>query len=326
MRDLGKGKNKYIKREKFDFWKFTKYLIVVFNFIGSLSSIVGLVYTISGTSISKLSVWVWIIAVIIFVCAFSASVLFLLSEKYDSWRECVKYASGLHKILHCLRDMNVLLHREIDNNTQMTKKQFSDKMTSQCIEVMTMLSNILSDALQCKVRSCVKLIDFCKEGEVDADKIQLITFARSGLGITDKVLREQKNSISVEQNTDFKYIFKINEEYEENSEHFFYQKDLRKYDEQLKRESNGQERYENSDKTWRKKYNTTIVMPIRHLEAITDNEATYDIRGFLCVDSKKAGSFENKNFNFTIELLKGISDIMYSYFNDWILYYNQMND
>lgn len=40
--------------------------------------------------------------------------------------------------------------------------------------------------------------------------------------------------------------------------------------------------------------------------------------------TQKAGSFENKNFNFTIEFLKGISDILYSYLNSCVIYYKSI--
>lgn len=77
--------------------------------------------------------------------------------------------------------------------------------------------------------------------------------------------------------------------------------------------------YKNSDKKWNRKYNTTIVMPMRYLKESNQDIAVYDIVGFLCVDAKKAGSFENDNLYFTLEYLKGIADIMYSYLNSCII-------
>ena len=112
--------------------------------------------------------------------------------------------------------------------------------------------------------------------------------------------------------------------YEENRIHYFYQKDLKKYDKKLQKESNGKNQYKNSDIHWRKRYNTTIVMPMRYLKTSNKKEVLYDIVGFLCVDAKKAGSFERKNYNFTIEFLKGVSDIMYSYLNSCVTYYKSI--
>lgn len=106
---------------------------------------------------------------------------------------------------------------------------------------------------------------------------------------------------------------------------YFYQKDLKKYDKKLQKESDGKEWYKNSDIHWRKRYNTTIVMPMRYLKSSNEIEAIYDIVGFLCVDAKKSGSFENKNFNFTIEFLKGIADILYSYLNSCVTYYKNLD-
>lgn len=306
-------------------WKFTKYTIVVFNFLASLSSIIGLIYTIFYDSISNIYTWIWIIAIIIFVCGLFASILFLRSEKYDNWKECLRYASGLHDILHCLRDMNKSLDDLRLRSTKIQKDDFLRIITSDCINIMNQLSSVLSDSMQCKVRACIKLNDFIKENETNPQEINLITFARSGKDGVNAAINEQLKTIKVIDNTDFEFIFNIKEVYEENRIHYFYQKDLKKYDKKIRKESNEEKFYKNSDIHWRKRYNTTIVMPMRYLKTSNEEEAVYDIVGFLCVDAKKSGSFENKNFNFTIEFLKGVSDIMYSYLNSCVTYYKSID-
>ena len=302
-------------------WKFTKYFIIVFNFIASLSSIIGLIYTLFYEKIDNNFSWIWIVSLIIVICGAISCILLLRSEKYDSWKECSRYAYGLHTILHCLRDMNKSLDELYKRNTKMEQSDFLRIITSDCIDIMNKLSNILSDAIQCKVRACIKLNDFIKENETNPQQMNLITFARSGKDGVNAALMEQTKSIKVVDNTDFEFIFNIEEVNEENREHYFYKKNLKRYEQRLSKVSNGKKQYKNSDIHWRKRYNTTIVMPIRYLKLSNKNEAVYDIVGFLCVDAKKAGVFEKKNFNFTIEFLKGISDILYSYLNSCVSYY-----
>lgn len=305
-------------------WKFTKYFIIVFNFIASLSSIIGLIYTLFYEEIDNNFSWIWIISLIIVICSFISFLLLIRSEKYDNWKECSRYASGLHIILHCLRDMNKTIDDLYKRNNKIGKEDFLRLVTSDCIDIMNKLSNILSDATQCKVRACIKLNDFIKEDETNPENMNLITFARSGKDSVNFALKEQTKSIKVTDNTDFEFIFNIKEVYEENRVHYFYKKNLKRYEKKLSKEPDKKDWYKNSDIHWRKRYNTTIVMPMRYLKLSNENEAVYDIVGFLCVDSKKTGAFEKKNFNFTIEFLKGISDILYSYLNSCITFYKNI--
>lgn len=291
-----------------------------------MSSIIGLFYTIYEKSINNKTAWIWGFGIVCFTAVLIVLVLLMHSEKYESWNECSKYAKGLHDILHCLRDMNKELDDLRIRDSKIEKKDFRRIITSDCIDIMNKLSRILSESMRCKVRTCIKLNDFIKENETDIHDIKLITFARSGNEGVNAAFKEQSNTIKVIENTDFEYIFKINEIYEENRIHYFYQKDLKKYDKKLRKESNGTKMYKNSDKHWRKRYNTTIVMPMRYLKSSNKDEALYDIVGFLCVDAKKSGSFENKNFYFTVEFLKGVSDILYSYLNSCITYYKSIDE
>lgn len=314
-----------MKNSDITFWKFTKYFMVVINFIASLSSIIGLIYTLFSDSINNKYIWIWLIGLIIGISGVIAIILLFRSEKYENWKECSRYASGLHEILHCLRDMNKALDDLHSRNTKMQKDDFLRMITSDCIDIMNKLSNILSDATQCKVRACIKLNDFIKENETNPQKMRLITFARSGKDGVNAAIMEQSKKIEVTENTDFEYIFNIKEVYEENRIHYFYIKDLKRFDKKLQKESGGENKYKNSDIHWRKRYNTTIVLPMRYLKSSNEKDAIYDIVGFLCVDAKKQGVFENKNFNFTIEFLKGISDILYSYLNSCVIYYKEID-
>lgn len=220
--------------------------------------------------------------------------------------------------------MNKTLEDLHARESKMEKEDFLRLITSDCIDIMNKLSNVLSNSIQHKVRACIKLIDFTKENEIDTSMINLITFARSGKDGVNAALTEQTKRIRITENTDFEFIFNIKEVYEENRKHYFYQKNLKSYEKKKKKESGGNTSYKNSDSHWKKRYNTTIVMPMRYLKSSDENEALYDIVGFLCVDAKKEGAFERKNFNFTIEFLKGIADILYSYLNSCVNYYKKI--
>lgn len=305
-------------------WTIVKYLVAIFNFIASLSSIVGIVYTIYSDTINKNTIWIWFITIGIFFIGFIAFFIAIRAEKADNIQKTVMYATCMHEILHFIRDRRKELDNLYDRSDLMNKEDFRRMITVDNIEIMNKLSAILSSIASCKVRTCIKLIDFTKNNESHVDNMNVITFARSGNEGYTRAASEQQNTIKVSDNTDFEFIFSITEVYEENRIHYFYQKDLKKFDRQKRKNSNNKEWYKNSDKKWSRKYNTTIVMPMRYLKESTQDKAIYDIVGFLCIDAKKAGAFEKGNLYFTIEFLKGISDIMYSYLNSCIIYYNKL--
>lgn len=316
--------NKLRKDKGYIIARLTKYLGLVLNFLASIASIIGLLYSIFSSSITNKYAWLWIIAIIFFVSCVISFVLLLRSEKYENLERGVRYASGFHEILHCLRDMNKSIDDLMKREEKMYKDDFLRMITSDCIDIMNKMSTILSDSTQCKIRSCIKLNDFIKDNENDPTNMKLITFARNGHQGANSALSEQRQPINVTDNTDFEYIFSIKEVYAEDRKHYFYKKDLKKFDKQLRKKSDNTETYKNSDKFWRKRYNTTIVMPMRCLVSSNINEAVYDIVGFLCVDARKANAFEKRNFHFTIEFLKGVSDILYSYLNSCITYYRSI--
>lgn len=295
---------------------FIKYLMVVFSFIASLTSIIGFVYTIISDNYGKNSSLIWILIGFICILGLIGCILLIRSEKAIMIEQTVQYASGIHDILHFIRDR----WKELDNlslrNDKMNEDDYIKKITIDNIEIMDKLSEILSVITKHKIRSCIKLIDFTKNNESNSDKMNIITFARNGKNARGLAEAEHKKRIKVSDNTDFEFIFTIKEVYEEHRIHYFYQKNLKRFSKKNE--------YKNSDINWKRKYNTTIVMPIRYLKESNQSEAIYDIIGFLCVDSKSAGAFEKNNLYFTVEFLKGIADIMYSYLNSCINYYKMV--
>ena len=311
--------------KKLTSWKFAKFLMIVFNFFASICSIIGFIYTLFSPKIKNVYSWIWIIASILFGMGFVAICLLFKSEKNDKVREELIYLMGIHTILHQLRDFQQDLSNIHERKTNMNKYDFIEKITSNCMEVMNIISKILGEITHEPVRACLKLNAFTKEDEDNPQNIKLITFARSGnLGI-QAALKEQNKEIELAKNTDYEYIYNIKEGYEEDRDDIFYEKDLKKCDRKLRKASRNKEFYKNSDKKWKSKYNTTIVLPIRYLKDLNDEEAIYDILGFLCVDSKRAGAFE-RDLKTKIEFLKGISDILYNYLIDSVNYYKELKE
>lgn len=86
-------------------------------------------------------------------------------------------------------------------------------------------------------------------------------------------------------------------------------------------EFQGKKGYKNSNAFWQKFYKTTIVAPIRIESQLINNQQqgaskkidTYNILGFLCVDSKKVAAFKKPFGPLGVEFVKGIADALYIY-------------
>ena len=210
----------------------------------------------------------------------------------------------------------------IEDETYKRPMPFRKYITEKVMKMMDLLSRNLSEATGYKVRACIKTFDFIRDGEMDKNKMKLITLARSGQSNVNNMISEHYNPIPLNENTDFEYIFNINEGYVEERVHFFIVDDLVKYSQK--------EEYKNSNKKWKKSYTTTIVMPIRYLRNPSEDEEEavpqYDIIGCLCIDSKKKNLFAIENRGFVIEYLKGIADILYVYLNECILYHDYLKE
>lgn len=322
VEDKDNGFNKVRKSQKVRLliWEFVKYFIAIINTVAAVASIVGLFISIVTKEkmaiVFYASIGIFIIAVLLTIFAV------IRSGKNDKMKEANKYAKGFHDILHLIRDCYGDLMEVTEEETYNRPHAFRKYMTEKVMKMMDSLSENLTEATDYKVRACVKTFDFIRNGEMDKNKMKLITLARSGQSNVNNMISEHYNPIPLNENTDFEYIFNINEGYVEERAHFFIVDDLVKYSKKNE--------YKNSNKKWKKSYTTTIVMPIRYLknpgEDDEDAEPKYDIIGCLCIDSKKKNLFAIENRGFVLEYLKGISDILYVYLNECILYHDYLKE
>lgn len=285
-----------------------------------MASIVGLI--ISVVTKEKMAIVFYASAGIIIISVLLTIFVVIKSGKNDKMKEANKYAKGFHEILHLIRDCYGDLMEVIEDETYKRPMPFRKYITEKVMKMMDLLSRNLSEATGYKVRACIKTFDFIRDGEMDKNKMKLITLARSGQSNVNNMISEHYNPIPLNENTDFEYIFNINEGYVEERVHFFIVDDLVKYSQK--------EEYKNSNKKWKKSYTTTIVMPIRYLRNPSEDEEEavpqYDIIGCLCIDSKKKNLFAIENRGFVIEYLKGIADILYVYLNECILYHDYLKE
>lgn len=294
-----------------------KCALMIFNIIAGLASIVGLVYTFfDGASTQT---FVFVFGGIVCAVGLFSIWGFRISTKNDRAELGIVYSECFHKLLHDIR--NLLEEDDLNQKvgTFRSARAYRKNIIENSINIMDILSRKLSSVFNIKIRACVKLFDFISP----TGEIEVITFARNGVN-ANTVLREQREKIDVNKNSDFKYIFENDHEDSEDEHSFFFQEDLIKY---AKKEKKAGREYCNTTKNWEKKYATTIVMPIRCLVYNPKNgKAYYDIIGYLCVDSKNTKAFKGGYQTFIVELLKGTADILYHYYSGCTEYYKTLTN
>lgn len=210
------------KREKVKvvLWDWAKIFLVVFNTIAGLASIIGFVASLF--SDEKRGSIVCLSLGILFFAMMLAVIILIRSNKNDKMREVSKYARGFHEILHLIRDSFEDLQEVEAMESYSTPAAFRKYMTEKVMVIMDVIAKNISDATGHKVRSCVKMFDFIRNGEVDKNKIKLITLARSGRSSVNNMINEHYSPILLSENSDFSFIFDIKEGYEEERVHFFF--------------------------------------------------------------------------------------------------------
>ena len=218
------NKVKKSQKAKLIIWEFVKYFIAIINTVAAVASIVGLLISI--VTKEKLAI-VFYASIGIFVIAVLLTIFAVIkSGKNDKMEEANKYAKGFHDIMHLIRDCYGDLLEVTEEETYNRPIAFRKYMTEKVMKMMDSLAGNLTEVTGYKVRACVKTFDFIRNGEMDINKMKLITLARSGQSNVNNMISEHYNPIPLNENTDFEYIFNINEGYVEERVHFFIVDDL----------------------------------------------------------------------------------------------------
>ena len=303
---------------------FGKTFLTIFNIIAAIASIIGLIYTM----IEGFSIRVILFAMGIIICmgAIASIIGVHLSTKNDRVSLGKIYSKCFHELMHNIRNMledDDLIQLRAPYNSSAT---YRDHVTEQSIKLMNELSSHLTEAFHIDVRACIKLFDFISPNAVKpydvncpiTQDFNVLTFARSNMELNE-MKREQHRKIPVKHNTDFEYIFYHKGIGTKENPAFFFKQNLIKF---AKEEAKQGRKYKNSTLDWKKKYRTTIVMPIRYLkDPDDDNPPRYDLLGYLCVDSMNTKAFSSGYTTFILELLKGLADILYHYYDGCTSYY-----
>lgn len=189
------------------------------------------------------------------------------------------------------------------------------------IGVLDQLCDIMTQITGKKVCASVKYIVNTNDvnNEIDINKAEVKTFCRSTNTDTRRGASVSKERpVKIKDNTDF---YDILDPESENNGSVFYQRDLKKFDQYLRKID---KKYKNTNENWYKYYFGTIVVPIRinaeHLHFTERDD--YSIVGFLCIDSKAKDAFLEKDFEIetNTQILKSFAALLYVVFNKYNYY------
>jgi len=165
-------------------------------------------------------------------------------------------------------------------------------------ELVDDVSDVLSRATGKKIRACIKAFPEKYEHH-DTFKMELMTFCRSDKTLLESA-EERAKRVPVHKNTDFKLIMV-------GTYPYFAFNNLKNFEKETKTE------YENSTDKWEKKYIATIVFPIsKHISTYRGKDS-FEVLGFLCVDTLNTQAFSGDAGPMCIDFVESLSYLLYAF-------------
>lgn len=252
--------------------------------LGIPSSILGIVSFIIMLSNGEISVPIFIFFSVIFLLAIICLARFLKCKKLLA---CLSrtYPESFDSFMSNCRDcyFEIIKRNSLYKNQSQKDKieDLSAFIENKTEKLLDNICEIFEKVTNEKICACIKLIPSIEEGE----PLLIQTLSRSSN--TDKDRRIADNeALSLLGNTDFEHIF-------DKGHRYFYSQNLEKLDRNLViAEGEG---YENNSPNYTdntKRYNSTIVVPLKVDKSHLDDESVNDrLIGFLCIDSLSTNAF-----------------------------------
>lgn len=245
-----------------------------------------------------------VLIIIILNVVLFANVVFVLERRANQKSDKAKILiSGYKDLLDDFKDYLIAFD---DDASKITTVDELYSKVSECLKVIVdEVREILRDITGQKVRVCIKAFPEIYAHH-DITKMELMTFCRSDKTLKASVL-ERANRVRVQENTDFKLI--MSETYP-----YFAFNNLKNFKKETKTE------YQNSTPNWNEKYNAAIVYPINKRVSPEGGRGTYQILGFVCVDTLSIDAFSADIGPLCIEFISSLSHLLYIFLERCITY------
>lgn len=207
-----------------------------------------------------------------------------------------KLRDGIYNLYLMNKRVNELKDKNNMEAIQEVQERAFDNLILDLQNFVDLISDCLSTYNKDIISVCIKTINPGQENIDDLDK-QAKTLVRSQNTKRDR--RRPNENITLGKNSDFKYLC-------DGTNIWFHGVDLKTLYEEDKYEN------EADEKDWQRKYNSTIVVPIRYYN-VSDKVSVNDILGFLCIDSKNIVKTWDDADSFELQYLAIFADSIYTY-------------
>lgn len=227
-----------------------------------------------------------------------------------------------YRFLHDYR--NMINQMECDYKRQnLNLKLLTDTVEHFLENALDYLTETLSTITEEKVCGCIKVIVGQGFEKISYEEAKVKTFVRSHNSQEERKSFDVRFSsgVKISDNTDFMSIVSENRRGNDSS---FYQGNLKEYAESLKKIG---QKYQNSTENWEDYYCGTIVVPVRIANKrlfYTVEEESYNILGFLCVDSLSDRAFTEEARESNIYIVKSYAALIYNILSKYQFYLKQL--
>ena len=242
-----------------------------------------------------------------------------------------EFSEKYYQFLHDFRNAYFDLLKEYKRGNYRSISDGVGKLTDDTTKILQTALDYLCEILQKitgeKICACIKLIENSGSAtDIDKEKATVTTFCRSTKTDNNRKVNDELHakSIKIKDNTDF---YDILDEEAANTNSYFYQGNLSRYDKDLRKAGM---KYRNTTEDYEKYYKGTIVVPIRVKKSrlyYIDANNGYDIVGFLCVDSPSTNAFRNTDFDkeSNTNIVKSFAAEFYIILNKYNYYLKRIN-
>lgn len=300
------------------------------NLAGIITACIGVIGTVTEVGVNLFigkeitDGWQFLI---IFALIFSLARMGLRLKKrkrlHDQERYLItqNYYQFLHDYRNEINELECLYKDE-----KLTEELLMNHVVTYLEKSLNYLVNILSELSEQKISGCIKIIIGGGFNRISYEDAAVATLIRSSNAAPERRSLDVQtpNGVKIKDNTDFMSIVAEDRSGNDSS---FYQRNLKEFDKQMRAIGKV---YKNTTERWEDFYIGTIVVPIRisnRLLFYTPEQDSYNILGFLCVDSMSEDAFpmdtETKRRN--VYILKAFAAIIYNVLSKNQFYLQQLN-